>query len=88
VGKPRRSARRSSPSGGIARASGRWRAAAARDGQQTSDGIVRWGVAGSRKRSKGIRGWVWRQRDNLIRDALIGLVVLAIGFGAAAWWDS
>ena len=88
MGKPRRSARRSGPAGGIARATGRWRAIAARDGQETSAGIVRWGVAGSRKRSKGIRGWVRRQQDDLIRDLLIGFVVLAIGFGAAALWDS
>jgi hypothetical protein len=88
VGKPRRSARRASPAGGIARATGRWRAIAARDRQEPSAGIVRWGVPGSRKRSKGIRGWLRRHRDELIRDGLIGLVVLAVGFGVAAWWDS
>jgi uncharacterized protein YjbI with pentapeptide repeats len=85
VGKPRRSARPSSPAGGIARATGRWRAIAARDGEETSAGIVRWGVAGSGKRSKGIRGWLRRQHDDLVRDGLIGLVLAGVGVAAAFW---
>jgi hypothetical protein len=217
VGETRRSARHTSPAGGIARATGRWRAIAARDGQETNAGNIRWGVADSRKQAKppvldyiqaliwpaliavgvfwpfrsqlgslltrrrvksveaagvkveveevrevlkenlqesreeaakaedpaereravekverdaaalgrietievtrsthdienqvikeayhtrvgeaaearglssGIRGWLRRQGDDLIRDALIGLVVVVIGFGAAALWDS
>jgi hypothetical protein len=201
VGKPRRSARSPTPAGGITRTTRRWRAIVAPEGQVTSAGIVRWGLAGSRKRAKplvldyiqasiwpaliavgvfwlfrsqlgslltqrrvktveaagvkveqeaakaedpaereravekvkrdaaalgrietieatrsmqeienqvtkeayharvseaaearglssGIRGWLRRQGDDLIRDALIGLVVVAMGFGAAALWDS
>jgi hypothetical protein len=40
------------------------------------------------KAVKPVPGWLGRQRDDLIRDALIGVVVLVVGFGAAAWWDS
>jgi hypothetical protein len=35
-----------------------------------------------------VRGWLGRQRDDLIRDLVIGVVVLIVGFGAAALWDS
>jgi hypothetical protein len=45
-------------------------------------------AAEARGLSSGIRGWLRRQGDDLIRDALIGLVVVAMGFGAAALWDS
>ncbi len=32
-------------------------------------------------------GWLQRQRDDLIRDALLGLVILAVGAGFAAYYD-
>jgi uncharacterized protein YjbI with pentapeptide repeats len=34
------------------------------------------------------RSWFSRQRDELIRDALIGVIVVLIGFAAAAVWDA
>lgn len=33
------------------------------------------------------RGWLQRQRDDLIRDAVLGLVLLAVGAGFAAYYD-
>jgi uncharacterized protein YjbI with pentapeptide repeats len=38
--------------------------------------------------SRAISAWAKRQCDNLIRDALVGLVVLGVGLIFAAWWDS
>lgn len=34
-----------------------------------------------------IRGWIHRQRDELVRDGLIGIVVLVIGTGAVICWN-
>lgn len=42
---------------------------------------------GTARASAGLRGWLHRQRDDLVRDTLIGLVVLAVGAIAAAWYD-
>jgi hypothetical protein len=34
-----------------------------------------------------VQAWFTRQRDDLIRDVLIGVVLLAIGVTAAVYWD-
>lgn len=37
--------------------------------------------------SSGLLGWLQRQRDDLIRDAVLGLVILAVGASFAAYYD-
>jgi Pentapeptide repeats (8 copies) len=68
------------PAGGIARASGRWRAIAARDGQEASGGIIRWGVGGSTSRAKRTRSWL--RRNALV---ILGLFLASMGVAAAFW---
>ena len=72
--------RRSSPFGGITLATGRWRAVATRDGQETSNEIIRWGVAAPTSRVKRILSWLRHEALGIL-----GLVLAIVGVASAVW---
>jgi hypothetical protein len=41
----------------------------------------------ARRALRGIFDWFGQQRDDLIRDGLIGVIVLIAGFAFALWWE-
>jgi len=42
----------------------------------------------SRAKPRRIRSFLHRNRDDLIRDALVGGILAGVAFGGASWWDS